>query len=159
MQAARQQAFRRRTTAGGLKQQILDFLGEALPPGWMSQPLEPGGRAAPDVLIISPRGRCHFLFVRAPSDRWWDGGPHSVPAEGFAPEAVCLARRLRGAGHRARAVWGAPDLARALRAWGCTPTRAVRLAAAPVARPPIAPAARSGRPTLRLRGWGGQDHG
>jgi hypothetical protein len=155
MQAARQQAFQRRITGGALKQQMLDFLREALPAGWISQPLEPAGRpAAADILIISPRGRCHFLFVRAPADRWWDGGPHSVPAERFPPEAVCLARRLRSAGHRARAVWGAQDLARALRAWGCVPERAVRFALPPAAlrRPPLP--VKQMRPTLHLKGWG-----
>ncbi|HEY9538853.1 MAG TPA: hypothetical protein VIS03_14775, partial [Kiloniellaceae bacterium] len=89
MSAARHPRFQRRTTAAALKQQILDFLGDALPAGWVKQPLEQAGApAAADILIISPRGHCHFLFVRAPADRWWDGGPHSVPAEGMTAEAL-----------------------------------------------------------------------
>lgn len=157
MQAATHRALRRRITAAGLKQQMLDFLGEALPAGWVSQPLAADERpAGADILIISPRGRCHFLFVRAPADRWWDGGPRSVPAERFAPDAVGLARRLRDAGHRARAVWGAKDLAQALRAWNCAPTQPVRLPAPPPARrPPALPA--TARPTLHLNGWGRRD--
>lgn len=154
MEAARSRPSQRRTTAAALKQDILDFLGEALPAGWISQPLDQGGRpAAADILVISPGARCHFLFVRAPADRWWDGGPHSVPAEGFPPEAVCLARRLRAAGHRARAVWNAQDLARALRAWGCTPERAVRLGANPPAPPARPPRAKTPRPRLHLSPW------
>lgn len=110
---------RRRTSAAALKQQILDFLGRALPAGWVAQPLQRGAAAAADILIISPRGRCHFLFVQAPADRWWDGGAHAVPAERFPAAAARLARQLRAAGHRARAVWTARDLARALETWGC----------------------------------------
>lgn len=156
MEAARTRPSQRRTTAAALKQEILGFLGEVLPRGWISQPLDQAGRpAAADILVISPRGRCHFLFVRAPADRWWDGGPHSVPAEGFPPEAVCLARRLRAAGHQARAVWGARDLAQALRAWGCPPCRAVRLGTVPPA-PPV-PRAKTPRPRLHLSHWRGPD--
>ena len=145
--------LQRRTTAAALRQQILDFLGDALPAGWISQPLDQTGRpAAADILIISPRGGCHFLFVRAPADRWWDGGPRSVPAEDFPAAAVCLARRLRAAGHRARAVWSAQDLARALRAWGCAPLRPVRLGVAVPKRQPLP--VKPARPVLHLGGWG-----
>lgn len=148
---------KRRTTAPALKQQILAFLGEALPAGWTSQPLEPTkGAPAADILVISPQGRCHFLFVRAPADRWWDGGPRSAPAEAFAAEAVGLARRLRAAGHRARAVWGAADLARALASWGCRPARPVRLGSAPNHLVTATPRPAQPRPVLHLRGWGRQ---
>ena len=153
MPTARPRAPQRRTTAAALKQQILAYLAEALPPGWTTQPLEAsGGTPAPDILVLSPGGRCHFLFVRAPADRWWDGGPRSVPAETFAIEAAGLARRLRAAGHRARPIWGAADLARALTAWGCPPPHPVRLER-PGALPPAVPP-RPPRPVLHLRNWG-----
>lgn len=147
-------AARRRITATALKQQILDFLSEALPAGWTSQPLDQSGEAAADILLLSPRGRCHFLFVRAPADRWWDGGAHSVPAERLSPAAIALLQRLRLGGHRARAVWSAADLTRALRAWNCRPERPVRLASE--RRPAILPAAagRPPRPVLHLSAWG-----
>lgn len=147
---------KRRTTAAALKQQILDFLQEALPAEWISQPLDQKAEPAADILVISPRGRCHFLFVRAPADRWWDGGAHSVPAERLSPEAAGLLRRLRVAGHRARAIWGAADLARALRAWNCLPRRPVVLG---IGLPPAAPLAatpRPPRPVLHLSAWRGQ---
>lgn len=152
MPTTRPRAPHRRTTAAALKQQILAFLAEALPAGWTSQPLEPaGGAPVPDILVISPQGRCHFLFVRAPADRWWDGGPRAVPAEPFAVEAAGLARRLRAAGHRARAIWGAADLARALTAWGCQPPHPVRLDRRAVQAPAAPP--RPPRPILHLRSW------
>src|SRR3546814_4647208 len=54
MEAATSRPFQRRTTAAALKQEILDFLGEALPAGWISQPLDQGGRpAAADILVRS----------------------------------------------------------------------------------------------------------
>jgi len=148
----------RRTTAAALKQQVLGFLAEALPAGWASQPLHhtaQGGSAeaaAADILILSPRGRCHFLFVRAPADRWWDGGARSVPAERFTAAEARLARRLRAAGHRARAIWTAQDLARALQSWGCPLGRPVRFAGAGQAAPP--PRTTAPRATLHLTGWG-----
>src|SRR3546814_13766306 len=46
MSAARHPRFQRRTTAAALKQQILDFLGDALPAGWVKQPLEEIGRGS-----------------------------------------------------------------------------------------------------------------
>lgn len=147
----------RRTTAAVLKQQILGYLATGLPAGWTVQPLQREQAAAADILIVSPRGRCHFLFVLAPADRWWDGGPHSVPAERFTAAQASLARRLRAASHRARAIWTAKDLDRALRAWGCPLAGPVRLgsvadkAPVPIAKPP--------RPTLHLAGWGRRDHG
>ena len=156
-QTAGQLSPSRRTTAAALKQQILAFLTEALPAGWTVQPLQREPGAAADILILSPRGRCHFLFVRAPADRWWDGGPRSVPAERFSAAEAGLARRLRAAGHRARAVWTAKDLARALQAWGCPLAEPLRLGRDGEAPPP--PRARPARPTLHLTGWGRRDHG
>lgn len=147
----------RRTTAAALKQQILGFLAEALPAGWAVQPLERAQTAAADILIVSPRGRCHFLFVLAPADRWWDGGPHSVPAEGFSAAEARLARRLRAAGHRARAVWTAKDLDRALRAWACPLAGPVRLGRDP--QKDLPPREKPARPTLHLTGWGRGGHG
>ncbi|MGF1629615.1 MAG: hypothetical protein ACFCUT_09105 [Kiloniellaceae bacterium] len=150
MQSAKHCQIQRRTTAASLKQDVLTFLATALPEGWISQPLASEDReAAADILIISPRGRCHFLFVQAPADRWWDGGPRSVPAERFPVAGVCLARKLRAAGHKARAIWGAKDLARALEAWGCPLRRSVRLGAPPLLKP-RPPAARPARRVLRL---------
>jgi len=159
MQSARLSPVRRRTTAAALKQDVLAFLAAGLPAGWISQPLAAGeGEAAADILIISPRGRCHFLFVYAPADRWWDGGPRSVPAERFPVGALCLARKLRAAGHKARAIWGARDLARALEAWDCPLDRAVRLGTLvpPQRRPAAAQVATPARPRLRLNGPGRQ---
>ncbi|MGF1594783.1 MAG: hypothetical protein ACFCUW_15995 [Kiloniellaceae bacterium] len=168
MTTAPQRALRRRTTAAALKLEILAYLAEALPAGWIGQPLaapDPGpgsgrpaaaGAAAADILVISPRGRCHFLFVRAPADRWWDGGPRSVPAESFTPAEVHLARQLRAAGHRARAVWSGGDLSRALESWGCRPSRPPRFGKAGFGQaggPPV-PAGPPARPTLRLKCWG-----
>jgi hypothetical protein len=170
MTTASQRPVRRRTTAAALKLEILAFLAEALPEGWVCQPLaardpgpgsarpgsaRSGGRAAAaDILIISPRGRCHFLFVHAPADRWWDGGPRSVPAEAFTPAEVQLARQLRAAGHRARAVWSARDLARALESWGCRPSRPPRFGESGRLQAPAGTTATAARPTLRLKGWG-----
>ncbi|MEQ9246978.1 MAG: hypothetical protein RLO21_13400, partial [Nitratireductor sp.] len=76
-QATQHRPARRRTTAEALKQQVLAALAVVLPTGWISQPLASGeghpasaGEAgAGDILIISPRGHCHFLFIRAPADR------------------------------------------------------------------------------------------
>ena len=158
MQADLRPSPARRTTAAALKQQVLAYLDAALPPGWISQPLNrQGPTPAADVLIISPRGRCHFLFVHAPADRWWDGGPHSVPAERFPAAEARLARQLRAAGHRARAIWTAQDLARALTSWGCPHSGPVRLGA----EGETAPLSRRGatRPRLHLSGWEPRDHG
>jgi hypothetical protein len=148
----------RRTTAAALKQQILGFLAKALPAGWTVQPLQREQEASADILILSPRGRCHFLFVHAPADRWWDGGPHSVAAERFSAAEARLARRLRAAGHRARAIWTAKDLVRALQSWGCPLTEPVRFGAAAESAAPL-PRARLSRPTLHLADWGRPDHG
>lgn len=158
---------RRRTTAGLLKQQTLAYLARALPPGWTSQPLAPAPRpqgkgTAPsaDILLISPRGRCHFLFVRAPADRWWDGGPRCVPAEKITAGDAELARQLRAAGHKARAVWGERDLLRALRSWGCPLKRSARFAGARRTEAgPATQAACPERPTLHLKAWGARAHG
>lgn len=134
-QKKRDHRGRRRTTAASLRHQILRYLVSALPDGWISQPLVPGDALADavpesheragDILLISPRGRCHFLFVRAPADRWWDGGLHQVPAEPFSERDGRLARQLRAAGHKARAIWCQQYLERALRAWGCPLKRPV----------------------------------
>jgi hypothetical protein len=156
MQATRHCPIQRRISAAALKQEILVFLAGALPAGWISQPLAAGNReTAADILIISPRGRCHFLFVRAPADRWWDGGPHSVAAQSFSLDGICLARKLRAAGHKARAIWDAKDLARAFEAWGCPLNRAVRLGMPPLSKQPPS-AEKPNRPVLRLRGPKGQ---
>lgn len=147
---------RRRITAAALTQQTLAYLVEALPAGWISQPLAAGTAvpaAAGDILIISPRGRCHFLFVRAPADRWWDGGPHRVPAEAFCARDAALARQLRAAGHKARAIWGEKDLARALRAWGCPLQRPVVFAGKRTAAA-VPTGAKPERPRLHLGGAG-----
>jgi hypothetical protein len=155
MQTARHE-WRRRTTAAALKQQMAAWLEAALPEGWSCQLLAAEGTAVADLLVISPRGRCHFLFVRAPADRWWDGGPRSVAAEPFSESDLRLARRLRAAGHRARAVRSAKDLQRALEAWGC-PARLPRRPVAPVAGSPAGHRSpRPARPTLRLNAWRGR---
>jgi len=166
-------SHQRRTTAAAVKQRALAFLAEVLPQGWMSQPLAPGvGCGAPataqtrrsiapscpaaDILVISPRGRCHFLFVRAPADRWWDGGPKSVPAEKIGEREAEMARQLRAAGHRARPIWGERDLLRALRSWGCPLSPDIRVERAEVsARPPQLATPRRQRPVLHLGNGGG----
>ncbi|GAB4357149.1 MAG: hypothetical protein Kow00114_08540 [Kiloniellaceae bacterium] len=155
-QAKDHRAHRRRITAGAVKQQTLAYLAAALPAGWISQPLAADAAmpaAAGDILIISPRGRCHFLFVRAPADRWWDGGPHRVPAEAFSARDAALARQLRAAGHKARAIWGEKDLARALRAWGCPLQRPVAFAAQrTIPSVPAGAVVKPARPRLHLGG-------
>jgi|GEM_PF-3882769 len=167
MQTQSTTAPKRRMTAALLKQRSLAYLSAALPAGWTSQPLSPapgrrgGGRAAAaDILVISPRGRCHFLFVRAPADRWWDGGPRSVAAEKISEADAEMARQLRAAGHRARAVWGERDLLRALRTWGCPLSRAVKFDAAGSGSRQTAPLPASApRRTLHLSFCRGQADG
>jgi hypothetical protein len=157
MQTTQRETPVRRITAAALKQATVDFLGASLPPGWISQPLPPASGA--DILVISPRGRCHFLFVKAPADRWWDGGPRIVPAEPFRAQEARLARRLRAAGHKARAIWGAGDLARAFDSWGCPLARPVRFALGDRPGPARRAAAKPSRATLHLSFPGGRDHG
>ncbi|MEQ8356716.1 MAG: hypothetical protein RH942_14330 [Kiloniellaceae bacterium] len=153
--APRNGAFARRTTAAAVQQETMTFLASNLPPGWTSQPLAPGGTDAPaaDILVISPRGRCHFLFVRAPADRWWDGGPHSVPAEKITRSEDGLARQLRAAGHRARAIWCGRDLTRALKSWGCPLPRPLKRGHSVDGRGPRPPVCGPARPTLKLGAW------
>ena len=157
-QATHHRATRRRITAAAVKQQTLAYRADALPAGWISQPLAEDAAipaAAGDILIISPRGRCHFLFVRAPADRWWDGGPHRVAAEAFSERDAELERQLRAAGHKARAIWGEKDLARALRAWGCPLQRPVAFAGKRTIPSVAAGAvAKPERPRLHLRAMG-----
>lgn len=171
-QAAKHRPERRRTTAAALTQQVLAFLADGLPDGWISQSLPSQGKAggaasaggpgsAGDILIISPRGRCHFLFVRAPEDRGWDGGPRSVAAETFSEAEAQLAHQLRMAGHKARAIWGEKDLAQALRAWGCPVVRPVTFAprrAGIVSLSARTKAAEPGRATLHLSAWRRSPH-
>lgn len=170
MQTLSERSLQRRTTAASLKVQTLAFLAKALPEGWISQPLSPvgagqlpaagksfqpvtvDGRPAADILIISPRGRCHFLFVRAPADRWWDGGPRSVPAEKFTERETRLARRLRAAGHEARPIWGERELGRALQTWGCPWNRDIQFGGARQALASKAPAKPVKR-KLHLGSW------
>ncbi len=73
----------------------------------------------PDVVIISPAGRCHFLFAKAPADRWWDGDLRRVAAEPLTERERTLIARLRKGGNGARAVWSAKEAARVLAQWGC----------------------------------------
>lgn len=145
----------RRTTAAALKQAASAFLSEALPPGWTIQTLVPGHAGLPgvDILVISPRGRCHFLFVRAPAERWWDGGLHCAAAEKITAREARLAQQLRAGGHRAHAIRGAQDLSRALKAWGCPLTRPVRLKCAARPEVPKSAWAKPPRPRLRLAAW------
>lgn len=151
----------RRTTAALLKQQILSYLTTTLPSDWTCQPLSPAPRprggtesarsgASADVLVISPRGRCHFLFIRAPADRWWDGGLRQVAAEEISTRDAQLLRQLRAAGHKARAVREGRDLLRALRSWGCPLTEGAGLGHGRGPRNEAPSAARGGRPTLHL---------
>lgn len=97
-----------------------------LPAGWHLQVMPVAGsvgdvdeKAQPDILVISPAGRCHFLFAKAPEDRWWDGDIRRVPAEPLTAAERTLIGRLKRGGHAARPVWQTKDAARALAGWGC----------------------------------------
>ena len=70
-----------------------------------------------------------------------------------------LARQLRAAGHKARAVWGERDLLRALRTWGCPLARSARFAGPRRREAPLPAAAYPERPTLHLKAWGGRADG
>lgn len=78
-----------------------------------------GENGKPDVVVISPAGRCHFLFAKAPADRWWDGDLRRVAAEPLTERERTLITRLRKGGNGARAVWSAKEAARVLAQWGC----------------------------------------
>lgn len=115
----------RRTTAKRVQIDVCRSLKDRLPADWVHCPLplaEPDTsrkEASPHILVIAPTGRCHFLFAKAPPDQWWDGDIRRVPAEPLTREEDALIRRLRKAGHAARAVWTTKDAQRALASWGC----------------------------------------
>ena len=116
----------RRRTAAALRRQIDEVLRSRLPEGWSHQMMpasvpagESGAAPKPDVLVISPSGRCHFLFAKAPEDRWWDGDIRRVPAEPVTATERALIGRLRRAGHAVRAVWHRKEVLRLLANWGC----------------------------------------
>lgn len=116
----------RRTTTAAVHRKIKAMLIECLPAGWTFQamPASAGedddqARAQADFLVISPRGRCSFLFAKAPADRWWDGDLRHVSAQPLTPQEAALIARLKQAGHGARAVWNLKAAVRALAAWGC----------------------------------------
>ncbi len=155
----------RRTTAAAVRHQINAMLGECLPDGWIVQAIAPRSEkpgvaagAQADILVISPRGRCFFLLVKAPADRWWDGDIRRVSAEPLGPQERGLMVRLRQAGHGVRAVWNARAAARALTAWGC-PLRqpnGPRLSEKGIERQPSEP---QGRQKLTLAFAGKSGHG
>lgn len=116
----------RRTNAAVLRGQVREMLLNRLPAGWHLQVMPAAGsvsdvdeKAHPDILVISPAGRCHFLFTKAPEDRWWDGDIRRVPAEPLTAAERTLIGRLKRGGHSARPVWRPKDAARALASWGC----------------------------------------
>lgn len=115
----------RRTTAKRVQVDVCQVLKFRLPADWVhcALPLAGSGtprkEASPHILVIAPTGRCHFLFAKAPPDQWWDGDIRRVPAEPLTREEDALIRRLRKAGHAARAVWTTKDAQRALASWGC----------------------------------------
>jgi len=113
-----------------------------------------GGGRQPDIVIISPAGRCYFLFVKAPRDRWWDGDLRRVDAEKVTEDERKLMTTLKRAGNGARAVWSAEDAKRALAAWGCrlAPDRAPGQTAE-CGRPAARPTQSTKRPPLRF--WRG----
>ena len=100
----------RRTTANRVQIDICQVLKGRLPADWvhcalpLAEPDTPRKEASPHILVIAPTGRCHFLFAKAPPDQWWDGDIRRVPAEPLTREEDALIRRLRKAGHAARAV-------------------------------------------------------
>ncbi|WP_299393187.1 hypothetical protein [Pelagibius sp.] len=108
----------------------------------------------PDIVLISPAGRCYFLFVKAPHDRWWDGDLRRVDAEKVTEDERSLMITLKRAGNGARAVWSTEDAKRALAAWGCrlTPDRQPAQPSAG-GRQAAGPAQSAKRPTLRF--WRG----
>ena len=115
----------RRTTAKRVQIDICRSLKDRLPADWVHCPLPltesetARKEASPHILVIAPTGRCHFLFAKAPPDQWWDGDIRRVSAEPLTREEDALIRRLRKAGHAARAVWTTRDARRALASWGC----------------------------------------
>lgn len=116
----------RRTTAAALRRQIDEMLLSRLPEGWSHQVMpasvaagESGGPPKPDILVISPSGRCHFFFTKAPEDRWWDGDIRRVSAESVTAEEHALIGRLKRAGHAVRTVWHRREVLRHLANWGC----------------------------------------
>lgn len=120
----------RRVNAGLLRSLIGRMLKTRLPPGWTHQMIsgagarDVGGESGkPDVVVISPAGRCHFLFAKAPADRWWDGDLRCVAAEPLTESERALMARLRKGGNRARAVWSTKEAARVLAQWGCGPMK------------------------------------
>lgn len=111
------------------------------------------GRQA-DIVLISPAGRCYFLFVKAPRDRWWDGDLRRVDAEKVTEDERNLMTTLKRAGNGARAVWSTEDARRALTAWGCRLTSDREPAqTSAVGRPAAGPPQSAKRPTLRF--WRG----
>ena len=147
----------RRTTAKRVQIDVCQILKGRLPADWVhcSLPLTesdnaPRKEASPHILVIAPTGRCHFLFAKAPPDQWWDGDIRRVPAEALTREEDALIRRLRKAGHAARAVWTTKDAQRALASWGCrlSPHCSANARSGedtPTRRPP-----RQSRPQLKL---------
>ena len=119
-------AVGRRTTAGALRAQVGRMLVGRLPEGWEYQMIQESGasaargeRACADILVVSPRGRCHFFFAKAPADRWWDGDVRRVPAEPLTEAERSLIARLKYGGHAVRPVWTVSDAKKALWTWGC----------------------------------------
>ncbi|NIA70234.1 hypothetical protein HBA54_16630 [Pelagibius litoralis] len=117
----------RRVNAELLRSQIGSLLKGRLPDGWIHQAITPGmplGQADekehPDIIVISPAGRCYFLFTKAPADRWWDGDLRRVSAEALTVGESALMTRLKRGGYGVRAVWSIKDVERALANWGCT---------------------------------------
>ncbi len=120
----------RRLNACLLRSLIGRMLKNGLPQGWTHQMIASAdayGTAQeneqPDIVIISPSGRCHFLFAKAPADRWWDGDIHRVAAEALSEGERRLIARLRQGGNRARAVWSCEEVVRTLAQWGCRLTK------------------------------------
>lgn len=116
----------RRVNAATLRRRLGQMLADRLPDAWDHQMMPAqggdrgnGARAQADFLIISPGGRCHFLFAKAPEDRWWDGDLRRVAAEAPTAAERDLISRLKRAGHAARPVWSIRDAVRALTSWGC----------------------------------------
>lgn len=116
----------RRVNAATLRRRLSQMLADRLPADWDHQVMPvgdagrgEGAKAKADVLVISPGGKCHFLFAKAPEDRWWDGDLRRVAAETLTPAERQLILRLKRAGHAARPVWRIRDAVRALTNWGC----------------------------------------
>lgn len=149
---------RRRTTADLVSSEVSSLLASRLPLGWIHQSIPSAGameggkgKALPSIIIISPAGRCYFLFAKAPADRWWDGDLRRVAAEPLTAAESALVTRLKRSGYGARPVWSTKDAVRVLASWGCKLRRMQATPAGKVCGSAGLARKTAARATLRLR--------